>query len=108
MYGELMDSDNERHFSIEEIITVIKKLDKNARDLNVREELLSYEGVVVQAVLRAPGSPFGYSYSLKGSYEQKKREQTTIDRFDYASPDSDDVVWSEHIGTYKKEGWIKV
>lgn len=57
--------EGERLFTTEEVMAAVKELDPKAEDLCVTDKLLSFEGVLLSASLRAPGSVIGYSFMMK-------------------------------------------
>lgn len=109
-YGEGVAKgwENERQFTVKEIIAALKEVGENAGDLKVTEEYLSFEGVLVTVVLRAKGSAVGYTYTLKGNYGQGNfNKETMIEKVDFMGPDSEDVEMGFQIAAYKDGNWVK-
>ncbi len=100
--------EQERCFTIEEVIAALKEFVEDGGEVIVTERLLSHEGVLIAAYLRAPGSDHGYSYMLKGNHGPRNGSLVTmIDRLEYDGPNSEDIVGGDVLAEYKAGVWVK-
>ncbi len=99
--------EGERTFTAEEVIAAVKELDQKAGNVEVTDQLVSHEGVLLSVSLRVPGSASGYSYMLKGNHGGSFRTRTVIDQIEYASSDSEVVVFAMEIAECKNGVWVK-
>ncbi len=99
--------EGERTFTEEEVIFAVKEIVLGAGEIQVTDKTVNHEGVLIALFVRAPGSDVSYSFVLKGDHGRNSRTRTVIDRIDYASPDSEEIVYSEEIAEEKNGVWVK-
>lgn len=101
--------ENERRFTMEEVVAALQELGIESADLKTTDQIVSHEGVLLSAYMRAPQSASGYLYMLKGSHgPHLGSTKTTIDSVDYADSESEDVVYAEAIAEYRDDTWVKL
>ncbi len=105
--GESSGWENERQFGVVEVVEALKELGVPVEKIEVTKQTLSAEGVLLILDLRVPGDATGYSYELKGKHGNIGAVETTLQRIDYAGPDSTEVDYSEIIADFKDGAWVK-
>lgn len=99
--------ESESRFTAEDVATALRGLFPEAKDARVTDRTMNHEGVLIALSMRAPGSPTGYEFVLKGKHGKIARTRTLIDRIDYKGPDSNETDWSEEIMQFKNGKWEK-